>query len=162
MALDLSNWSQARGEQPPTSPQGWDAPKNEEPFPGDQPFDGEDAMSGKTPAEMDQLILLTRMHLPEIEEQIHGMIPEVLLNDEVELPEDHADQILEMVDLWRDGLPELLSGIMPDEAMAIQEAIQNEIVEVEPILVGAWIWRAGELTTDSGDNEDQGQEGAME
>lgn len=160
MALDLSNWSQARGEKPPTSPQGWDAPKNDEPFPGDEPFEGNDAMSGKTPAEMDQLILLTRMHLPEIEEQIHGMVPEVLLNDEVELPEDHADQILEMVDLWRDGLPELLSGIMPDEAMAVQEAIQNEIVEVEPILVGAWIWRAGELTSPSED--DQGQEGMME
>ena len=67
---------------------------------------------------MDQLILLTRMHLPEIEEQIHGMVPEVLLNDEVELPEEHADQILKMVDLWRDRLPELLSGIMPNNAMA--------------------------------------------
>lgn len=159
MALDLSNWSQARGDQPRSTPEGWDAPKDQEPFPGDEPFEGSDAMEGKTPNEMDQLILLARMHLPEIEAQIHDMIPEVLLNDEVELPEDHADQILEMVDLWRDGLPELLSGISPDEALAVQEGVQNEIVEVEPILVGAWLWRAGQLTTPNED--DEGQEGMM-
>ena len=63
MALDLSNWSQARGDQPRTAREGWDAPKDQEPLPGDEPFEGSDAMEGKTPNEMDQLILLARMHL---------------------------------------------------------------------------------------------------
>jgi hypothetical protein len=94
---------------------------------------------------MENLVELTRNHLPEIEEQLAAMNPQMLLSDDQELPENDADRVLELVDTWDDGMPQLLSGISPDEAIQVSQALENEIQEVQPILVGAWIWRAGEL-----------------
>lgn len=123
----------------------------EDPIPTEEvpPEIGQDAQNGglgnKTPEQLENMIFLVRQHLPEIEEQLSYMEPAVLLSDGQELPEDQADQILELMDTWEDGLPELLSGVFPDEALAVAEALGNEIQEVEPVLVGAWLWRAGEL-----------------
>ena len=100
----------------------------------------------KSPEQMENLVLLVRTHLQEIEEQVQSMEPTTLLADDMELPEDHADKILELVDTWDDGLPELLSGIAPEDAIAVGEQVKDEVQEVEPILIGAWLWRAGELS----------------
>jgi len=138
--LDMQNWAQGRPGQ-----------SGEDPVPSEEipPELGKDAASGgmgnKTPDQMENIVTLVRQHLPEIEEQLQNMEPTMLLSDGQELPEQDADQILELTDSWNDGLPELLSGIFPDEAITVSEALSNEIQEVEPILVGAWLWRAGEL-----------------
>lgn len=138
---DLQNWSQNRG---PAMGQEEDPVPTEELSPEEQ----EAQMGGatKTPDQMENIILLSRQHLPEIEEQIRSMNPAMLLSDDQELPENDADKLYELVDTWDDGLPELLSGISPEEAIQISEVLAPEIQELEPILVGAWLWRAGELT----------------
>ena len=95
---------------------------------------------------MENLVLLVRQHLPEIEEQLGSMEPASLLADDQELPEHEADQMLELVNEWDDGLPELLSQIAPEDAIAISEQVQDEVQEMDPMLIAAWLWRAGELT----------------
>lgn len=74
------------------------------------------------------------------------MEPTILLSDDQELPEDMADKIVELVDGWGDGLPEMLQGIDPMDAIAVAQMVADEITTVDPILVGAWLWRTGELT----------------
>lgn len=105
----------------------------------------EGGMGNKTPDQMENIVTLMRQHLPEVEEQLGNMDPTIMLSDGQELPEHEADQLLELLDTWDDGLPELLSGIYPDEAITVSETLASEIQEVEPILVAAWMWRAGEL-----------------
>jgi len=138
---DLSNWSQNRD-----SPIGGQT--TEDPVPMEEvPPEQVEIPGGatKTPEQMENLVELTRNHLPEIEEQLMMMNPQMLLSDDQELPENDADRILELVDTWDDGMPQLISGISPDEAIQVSQALENEIQELQPILVGAWIWRAGEL-----------------
>lgn len=138
---DLSNWSQNRS----TSKAGQ---TTEDPVPMEEvPKEQAEIPGGatKTPEQMENLVELTRNHLQEIEEQLTMMNPQMLLSDDQELPENDADRILELVDTWDDGMPDLLSGISPDEAIQVSQALENEIQELQPILVGAWIWRAGEL-----------------
>ncbi len=137
---DLQNWSQNRGQPAEQT--------EEDPVPMEEvPAEQAEIPGGATrsPEQMENLVELTRNHLPEIEEQLAGMNPQMRLSDDQELPENDADKVLELVDTWDDGMPQLLSGISPDEAIQVSQALENEIQEVQPILVGAWIWRAGEL-----------------
>ena len=137
---DLQNWSKNR--QSPAKQ------TEEDPVPMEEvPAEQAEIPGGATrsPEQMENLVELTRNHLPEIEEQLAGMNPQMLLSDDQELPENDADKLLELVDTWDDGMPQLLSGISPEEAIQVSQALENEIQEVQPILVGAWIWRAGEL-----------------
>lgn len=137
---DLQNWSKNR--QSPAKQ------TEEDPVPMEEvPAEQAEIPGGATrsPEQMENLVELTRNHLPEIEEQLAGMNPQMMLSDDQELPENDADKVLELVDTWDDGMPQLLSGISPDEAIQVSQALENEIQEVQPILVGAWIWRAGEL-----------------
>lgn len=137
---DLQNWSQNRGQPAEQT--------SEDPVPMEEvPPEQAEIQGGATrsPEQMENLVELTRNHLPEIEEQLASMNPQMLLSDDQELPENDADKVLELVDTWDDGMPQLLSGISPEEAIQVSQAIENEIQEVQPILVGAWIWRAGEL-----------------
>jgi uncharacterized protein YecA (UPF0149 family) len=138
---DLQNWSQNRPDS--VGPQTEEDPVPMEEIPPEQAEIPGGAT--KTPEQMENLVELTRNHLPEIEEQLAAINPQMLLSDDQELPENDADRILELVDTWDDGMPQLLSGISPDEAIMVSQALENEIQEVQPILVGAWIWRAGEL-----------------
>lgn len=141
MALDMTNWAKQRSPVQGTE---------EEPVPTSEVSPEEvKANSGsgeKTPDQMENLVDLVRNHIPQIEEEVQKMDPSMLLADDQELPEDASDQILELVDTWKDGLPEMLSGIAPEDAIAISDALEGEIAEVDPILIGAWLWRAGELT----------------
>ena len=137
---DLQNWSQNRGQPAEQT--------SEDPVPMEEvPAEQAEIAGGATrsPEQMENLVELTRNHLPEIEEQLASMNPQMLLSDDQELPENDADKVLELVDTWDDGMPQLLSGISPEEAIQVSQALENEIQEVQPILVGAWIWRAGEL-----------------
>lgn len=137
---DLQNWSKNR--QSPAKQ------TEEDPVPMEEvPAEQAEIPGGATrsPEQMENLVELTRNHLPEIEEQLAGMNPQMMLSDDQELPENDADKVLELVDTWDDGMPQLLSGISPEEAIQVSQALENEIQEVQPILVGAWIWRAGEL-----------------
>lgn len=103
--------------------------------------------SGKIPQDMlENIVTLVRGHLPQIEEEVQDMEPTILLSDDQELPEDMADRIVELMDNWGDGLPEMLRGIDPQDALAVSEVLSGEITTVEPVLVGAWLWRAGELS----------------
>lgn len=138
---DLSNWSQNRAGSKAGQ-------TTEDPVPMEEvPREQVEIPGGatKTPEQMENLVELTRNHLPEIEEQLMMMNPQMLLSDDQELPENDADRVLELVDTWDDGMPQLISGISPDEAIQVSQALENEIQELQPILVGAWIWRAGEL-----------------
>lgn len=135
---DLQNWSQQKSRE-------------EDPVPTEAMDEGEaDPMKvggqSKSPEQMENIVILVRQHLNEIEEEIQSMEPTALLSDDQELPEDASDKILELVDGWDDGLPELLSGIAPEDAIAVADQVQDAIQEVDPMLVGAWLWRAGELT----------------
>ena len=137
---DLQNWSKNR--QSPAKQ------TEEDPVPMEEvPAEQAEIPGGATrsPEQMENLVELTRNHLPEIEEQLAGMNPQMVLSDDQELPENDADKVLELVDTWDDGMPQLLSGISPEEALQVSQALENEIQEVQPILIGAWIWRAGEL-----------------
>lgn len=137
---DLQNWSKNR--QSPAKQ------TEEDPVPMEEvPAEQAEIPGGATrsPEQMENLVELTRNHLPEIEEQLAGMNPQMMLSDDQELPENDADKVLELVDTWDDGMPQLLSGISPDEAIQVSQALESEIQEVQPILIGAWIWRAGEL-----------------
>ena len=137
---DLQNWSQNRG-QPAEQTEEDPVPMEEVP-PEQAEIEGGPTRS---PEQMENLVELTRNHLPEIEEQLASMNPQMVLSDDQELPANDADKMLELVDTWDDGMPQLLSGISPEEAIQVSQALENEIQEVQPILVGAWIWRAGEL-----------------
>lgn len=135
---DLQNWSQSRARE-------------EDPVPHEEmdPNEADPMKVGgqsKTVEQMENLALLVRQHLPEIEEQLGSMEPASLLADDQELPEHEADQMLELVNEWDDGLPELLSQIAPEDAIAISEQVQDEVQEMDPMLIAAWLWRAGELT----------------
>ena len=137
---DLQNWSKNR--QSPAKQ------TEEDPVPMEEvPAEQAEIPGGATrsPEQMENLVELTRNHLPEIEEQLAGMNPQMMLSDDQELPENDADKVLELVDTWDDGMPQLLSGISPEEALQVSQALESEIQEVQPILIGAWIWRAGEL-----------------
>lgn len=138
---DLENWSKNR-------PSEMGGASKEDPIPMEEvPPEQMNVEGGvtKSPEQMENLVELMRNHLPEVTEQLMSMNPTMLLSDDQELPENDADRVLELVDTWDDGLPELLSGISPEEAIQASDALSNEIQELEPILVGAWIWRAGQL-----------------
>jgi hypothetical protein len=139
--MDMQSWAKNR---PP--PGGEEDPVPSEEVPPEMGLDAKQGgMGNKTPDQMENIVTLMRQHLPEVESQLGNMDPVMLLSDGQELPEGEADQLLELLDTWDDGLPELLSGIFPDEAITVSEALANEIQEVEPVLVAAWMWRAGEL-----------------
>jgi len=142
----MQAWSRGqtpRG-QPPQGPEEDPVPHEElDPSRAEALGSGSGALS---PEQLENIVTLTRNHLPQIEESVQTMEPTILLADDQELPEDMADKILELVDGWGDGLPEMLKSIAPEDAIAVAQALAGEIAEVEPILVGAWLWRAGELT----------------
>lgn len=121
----------------------------EEPMPQEEP-DGdegqEEPMGTKSPEDLDTIVELARAHLPEIEESLQGMEPETLLRVDEELPEESADVILEMIENWEDGLPDLLTDISEPEALHVSEMLAEDVTEVDPVLVGAWLFRAGQLT----------------
>lgn len=139
---DMDAWARNRPGQPVGGATQEDPVPMEEIPPEQMNIEGG---ATKSPEQMENLVDLLRTHLPELEEQIMAMNPTMLLSDDQELPENDADRILELVDTWDDGLPELLSGIGPEEAIQASEALKSEVQELEPILVGAWIWRAGQL-----------------
>lgn len=122
----------------------------DEPMPHEEP-DGdeggqEEPMGTKSPEDLDTIVELARAHLPEIEESLQGMEPETLLRVDEELPEESADVILEMIEGWEDGLPDLLTDISEPEALHVSEMLSEDVTEVDPVLVGAWLFRAGQLT----------------
>lgn len=138
MALDMQNWSRGQSQ-------------DEDPVPFEElpPEQVENLQSGSgnmTTDQLENLVQLVRPHLQQIEEQVMGMDPNMLLAEEMELPEDLADPILELVDTWGDGLPEMLQNIDPADAITVSQALADEVTEAEPILIGAWLWRAGQLT----------------
>lgn len=111
--------------------------------------------AGKTPEQLQDLIMLVRQHLPEIEEMLQTAGPQSwpsFLADDRELPEDVSDPILEMLDGWSDGFPEMLAGLEPDTAIMVAQQCADQIQELDPILVAAWLWRAGELASLGGEN----------
>lgn len=135
---DLRNWSNKNSRQEDPVPQDELDPNEVDPMAA--------GGASRTAGQLENIVFLVRKHLPEIEEQIQNMEPVVLLSDDQELPEEDSDQLLELLDQWDDGLPELLSGIAPDDTITVAEQVQEDIQEVDPMLVAAWLWRAGELT----------------
>lgn len=135
---DMQAWSKGQKEEEDPVPQ-----EELEPERADQFQSGSGKMS---PEQMENLVSMLRPHVPQIEEEVQDMDPTSLLSDDQELPEDSADKILELIDTWGDGTPELLKEIDPQDAIAISDMLSGDITEVDPILVGAWIFRAGELT----------------
>lgn len=133
MAVDMNAWSQSRGGA---------APAPEEDVPEEEMNPGPPA---KSEEELENLAMSVERHMPQIETQIQMMNPESLLAVETELPEEEADRILEMVDTWGDGFSELASGITEPDAIRLSEMVNDSVLEVEPILVGAWVFRAGQL-----------------
>jgi hypothetical protein len=144
---DMKNWAQNRDGSPYGDAEG--GASSEDPVPSEEvpPEEAEAMASGsKSPEQMENLLMLLKQHLPEIEEQVRSMEPTMLLSDDQELPEHDSDQLLELVDTWDDGFPELLARIAPEDAITLGEQVRDEIQELEPILIAAWMWRAGELT----------------
>lgn len=144
MATNMAAWSASRNGEEPAD----DEPTNGHPSVGDEEVDSEDPDNEeptKSPEDLQDLAGIVAEHLPEIEAQIQMLHPRMLLTVERELDEDDADKILELIDSWGDGFDALVSGISEPDAIALSEMIQDEVAEVEPILVGAWVFRAGQL-----------------
>lgn len=141
--VNMENWIKTRGS-------GYQSQEDPVPMEEVPPEIGHPQIKGglgdKTPEQLENIITLADNHLNQIEEELHSMNPVLLLSDDQELPEEDADKIVEILDDWSDGLPELLTGISAEEAIAVSEALKEHIREVEPILVGAWLWRAGQLS----------------
>lgn len=141
--VNMENWMKTRGG-------GYQSQEDPVPMEEVPPEIGHPQIKGglgdKTPDQLENIISLADNHLDQIEEELHTMNPVLLLSDDQELPEEDADKIVEILDDWSDGLPELLTGISAEEAIAVSEALKERIKEVEPILVGAWLWRAGQLS----------------
>ncbi len=141
--VNMENWMKTRGG-------GYQSQEDPVPMEEVPPEIGHPQIKGglgdKTPDQLENIISLADNHLDQIEEELHSMNPVLLLSDDQELPEEDADKIVEILDDWSDGLPELLTGISAEEAIAVSEALKERIKEVEPILVGAWLWRAGQLS----------------
>ena len=135
---DLRNWSNRNSRQEDPVPQEEMDPNEVDPMAA--------GGASRSAEQLENIVFLVRKHLPEIEEQVQNMEPVALLSDDQELPEEDSDQLLELLDQWDDGLPELLSGIAPDDTIAVAEQVQEDIQEVDPMLIAAWLWRAGELT----------------
>lgn len=138
MAVDMKAWSQGQSQDEDPVPM--------EELPEEQAGNLQSGSGKMSPEMMENLATLVRPHLPQIEEEVQDMEPTILLSDDQELPEDMADKIIELVDGWGDGLPEMLQGIDPMDAIAVAQMVADEITTVDPILVGAWLWRTGELT----------------
>lgn len=140
MAIDMNAWAQSRGGEAPEEPQ------SQDPVPMEDAPEDEDAPASKSPEDLENLGMIVQRHLPEIEAQVQMLNPEMLLSVESELPENDADRILELIDTWGDGFTNLASGISESDAIALSQSVADSVVEVEPILVGAWVFRAGQLS----------------
>jgi len=165
MAVDMAEWARNRPDAAASGSRVDDEFNQrlqqntaEDPVPT-RVYDPEEAQNllgggDRSPQQMENMSHLLEAHLQEIEDQLDSMDPIMLLSDEQELPEDHADQILELVDNWGDGFPELLADISPESAIAIANSVQKMMQRYEPMLVAAWLWRAGALITSGGSEED--------
>ncbi len=144
MATNMAAWSASRNGEEPDG----DEPTSGHPSVGDEEVDSKDPDNEeptKSPEDLQDLAGIVTEHLPEIEAQIQMLHPRMLLTVERELDEDDADKILELIDSWGDGFDALVSGISEPDAIALSEMVSDEVAEVEPILVGAWVFRAGQL-----------------
>ena len=144
MATNMAAWSASRNGEELDG----DEPISGHPSVGDEEVDSEDPDNEeptKSPEDLQDLAGIVVEHLPEIEAQIQMLHPRMLLTVERELDEDDADKILELIDSWGDGFDALVSGISEPDAIALSEMVSDEVAEVEPILVGAWVFRAGQL-----------------
>lgn len=142
MAMNMQAWSQSRsGEEP----DGDEAPASNAVPHEEVDSENPDEVPSKSPEDLQDLAELTVEHMAEIEAQIQMLHPRMLLAVERELDEEDADKILEMIDSWGDGYADLVAGISEPDAITLSETIADEVIEVEPILVGAWVFRAGQL-----------------
>lgn len=144
MATNMAAWAASRSGAEPDG----DEPVSGHPSVSDEDVDSTDPDNEeptKSPEDLQDLAEVVVEHLPEIEAQIQMLHPRMLLTVERELDEDDADKILELIDSWGDGFDALVSGISEPDAIALSDMIGDEVAEVEPILVGAWVFRAGQL-----------------
>jgi hypothetical protein len=117
--------------------------EGQEPSQEDMPEDEED--TGISEEEYEEVLGLVRSSLPDIEDSIKQFDQEVLTNADEELPEEDADMLLEDLNNMDQELSDDLSGIDERTCMKIAREVEEDLEDVEPAVLAAWLYRAGEL-----------------
>lgn len=116
---------------------------DKEPSQEDMPEDDED--TGISEEEYEEVLGLVRSSLPDIEDSIKQFDPDVLTNADEELSEEDADMLLESLNNMDQELSDDLSGIDERTCMKIAREVEDDLEDVEPAVLAAWLYRAGEL-----------------
>lgn len=116
---------------------------DKEPSQEDMPEDDED--TGISEEEYEEVLGLVRSSLPDIEDSIKQFDPDVLTNADEELSEEDADMLLESLDNMDQELSDDLSGIDERTCMKIAREVEDDLEDIEPAVLAAWLYRAGEL-----------------
>jgi hypothetical protein len=117
--------------------------EGKEPSQEDMPEDDED--TGISEEEYEEVLGLVRSSLPDIEDSIKQFDPDVLTNADEELSEEDADMLLESLDNMDQELSDDLSGIDERTCMKIAREVEDDLEDIEPAVLAAWLYRAGEL-----------------
>ena len=140
MAVDeegLKSW--AGNKKPGVEPDG-DEPDGDEEAPPEEEKGGE----SQGDEDLDTLVQLVEAHLPDIEAAAGAMDPGEILGDD-ELSEEATDQILSALEGMDAELSDELSGIEYRVATEIADHFKDELQEVTPPILAAWLYRAGQL-----------------
>ena len=98
----------------------------------------------EVPEAIAELVELVRHDLARIEKSADQFGAELLLGD-ADLDDEDAQQLVDDTEALDDDLVAELSEIDQRKAMAVATALKNELEEVTPGVLAAWLYRAGQL-----------------
>lgn len=118
-----------------------DEPEELEDSAGD---DLEDEEEAEVPEAIAELVELVRHDLARIEKSADQFGAELLLSD-ADFDDEDAQQLVDDTEALDDDLVAELSEIEQRTAMAVAQALKNELEDVTPGVLAAWLYRAGQL-----------------
>jgi hypothetical protein len=140
MAIDeagLKSWASKgkAGEEP-------DGDEEEAAPEGDN--DGDEGGVSQGDEDLNTLVELVKVHLPDIEASAAGLDPGELMGED-ELPEETSNALLDALEGMDEELADELSGIAYKVASEIAEHLKDELQDITPPILAAWLFRAGQL-----------------